>query len=81
MTWELRWHPFRGQWVLFTSHREARPWIGENVAPEEPPVPLDNALAPLGGRLHGSEPRLPGRLRVHERPAGVLAGRTRSRTR
>ncbi len=56
MTWELRWHPFRGQWVLFTSHRQARPWIGENVAPEDPSVPLDNALAPLGGRLHGSNP-------------------------
>ena len=25
MTWELRWHPFRGQWVLFTSHRDAAP--------------------------------------------------------
>ena len=48
VTWELRWHPFRGQWVLFTSHRDARPWIGEIVAPAEPPVPDDNALAPLG---------------------------------
>jgi UDPglucose--hexose-1-phosphate uridylyltransferase len=56
MTWELRWHPFRGQWVLFTSHRDARPWIGEVVAPVEPPVPDDNALAPLGNRLHGSNP-------------------------
>jgi UDPglucose--hexose-1-phosphate uridylyltransferase len=55
-TWELRWHPFRGQWVLFTSHRDARPWIGEVVAPAEPPVPDDNALAPLGTRLHGSNP-------------------------
>ncbi len=56
MTWELRWHPFRGQWVLFTSHRDARPWVGENVAPEEPPVPVDNALAPLGRRLHATNP-------------------------
>ena len=56
MTWEERWHPFRGQWVLFTSHRDARPWVGEIVAPEEPPVPTDNALAPLGTRLHGSNP-------------------------
>ena len=23
MTWELRWHPFRGEWVLFTAHRLA----------------------------------------------------------
>jgi UDPglucose--hexose-1-phosphate uridylyltransferase len=56
VTWELRWHPFRGEWVLFTSHREARPWIGEMVAPAEPPVPADNALAPLGTRLHGTNP-------------------------
>jgi UDPglucose--hexose-1-phosphate uridylyltransferase len=56
VTWELRWHPFRGQWVLFTSHRDARPWLGASVAPEEPPVPADNALAPLGRRLHGSNP-------------------------
>jgi UDPglucose--hexose-1-phosphate uridylyltransferase len=56
MTWELRWHPLRGQWVLFTSHRDARPWNGEIVAPVEPPVPADNALAPLGTRLHGTNP-------------------------
>ena len=79
VTWELRWHPFRGQWVLFTSHRDARPWIGEIVAPEEPPVPADNALAPLGRRLHGTQSRLPRRLRVHERPAGLLARRTGAR--
>ena len=24
MTWELRWHPFRAEWVLFTAHRGAR---------------------------------------------------------
>ena len=56
MTWELRWHPFRGQWVLFTSHRDARPWIGEIAAPGEAPVPDDNALAPRGRRVHGTNP-------------------------
>ena len=56
MTWELRWHPFRGQWVLFTSHRDARPWIGEIVAPDEPPVPEDNALAPGGRRIDATNP-------------------------
>ena len=54
MTWELRWHPFRGEWVLFTSHRDARPWIGERAAPEEPPY--EPALAPGGTRLHGTNP-------------------------
>jgi UDPglucose--hexose-1-phosphate uridylyltransferase len=56
MTWELRWHPFRGQWVLFTSHRDARPWIGEIAAPAEAPVPADNALAPRGRRLQDTNP-------------------------
>lgn len=56
MTWELRWHPFRGEWVLFTSHRGARPWIGETVADDEPAVPEDNALAPLGRRIATTNP-------------------------
>lgn len=55
-TWELRWHPFRGEWVLFTAHRGARPWIGERVDDAEPEVPADNALGPLGSRLHGTNP-------------------------
>lgn len=56
MTWELRWHPFRGEWVLFTAHRGARPWIGEVVAPDEPVAPDENALAPRGRRLHTTNP-------------------------
>jgi UDPglucose--hexose-1-phosphate uridylyltransferase len=56
VTWELRWHPFRGEWVLFTAHRGARPWIGETVADEEPSVPDDNALAPRGRRIHTTNP-------------------------
>ena len=56
MTWELRWHPFRAEWVLFTSHRGARPWIGETVADEEPTVPADNALGPLGRRIGTTNP-------------------------
>jgi UDPglucose--hexose-1-phosphate uridylyltransferase len=56
MTWELRWHPFRGQWVLFTSHRGARPWIGETAKPEEPAAAIDNALAPNGKRIATSNP-------------------------
>ena len=56
MTWELRWHPFRGEWVLFTSHREARPWIGDVAPPSEPPAPPDNALAPGGRRIASVNP-------------------------
>lgn len=56
MTWELRWHPFRGEWVLFTAHRGARPWIGEVVDDGEVPVPEGNALAPLGRRIDAVNP-------------------------
>jgi UDPglucose--hexose-1-phosphate uridylyltransferase len=54
--WELRWHPFRGEWVLFTSHRGQRPWIGETAAPIEPPAAADNALAPRGKRIAATNP-------------------------
>jgi hypothetical protein len=53
MTWVLRWHPFRGQEVLFTSHRDARPWIGEIVVPaenHEPIVSLSDNVNRLAGR-------------------------------
>jgi UDPglucose--hexose-1-phosphate uridylyltransferase len=56
VTWELRWHPFRGEWVLFTAHRGARPWIGETVADDEPAIPDENALAPLGRRIATTNP-------------------------
>ena len=48
--------PVPGRWVLFTAHRDARPWIGEIVAAEEPAVPADNALAPLGRRIDATNP-------------------------
>jgi UDPglucose--hexose-1-phosphate uridylyltransferase len=56
MTWELRWHPFRAEWVLYTAHRGARPWIGEVVETAEPVVPEENALAPLGHRIGTTNP-------------------------
>ena len=56
VTWEIRWHPFRGQWVLFTSHRDVRPWIGEHVSPDEPPIPEKNTLAPRGRRIATTNP-------------------------
>ncbi len=56
MTWELRWHPFRAEWVLFTSHRDARPWIGESGGPQDAPIPEQNALAPGGRRIASVNP-------------------------
>jgi len=60
VTWELRWHPFRAQWVLYTSHRGARPWIGASTPPEEPPARPDNALAPGGSRISATNPEYRG---------------------
>lgn len=51
MVWELRWHPFRAEWVLFAGHRSARPWTGDTAEQEEVEVPPDNALGPLGHRV------------------------------
>jgi UDPglucose--hexose-1-phosphate uridylyltransferase len=56
VTWELRWHPFRGRWVLFTSHRDARPWIGAAIVPDEATVPEANALGPRGRRVSSTNP-------------------------
>jgi UDPglucose--hexose-1-phosphate uridylyltransferase len=55
MTWELRWHPFRAEWVVFASDRGARPWIG-TVVDGEMPIPRDNALAPGGHRMNTTNP-------------------------
>jgi UDPglucose--hexose-1-phosphate uridylyltransferase len=32
MVWEERWHPLRREWVIVSSHRDQRPWLGERVA-------------------------------------------------
>jgi UDPglucose--hexose-1-phosphate uridylyltransferase len=42
--------------VLFTAHRDARPWIGEAVPRDSPSVPADNALAPGGRRVSTTNP-------------------------
>ena len=31
MVWEERWHPLRREWVIVSSHRNDRPWLGETV--------------------------------------------------
>ena len=31
MAWEERWHPLRREWVVISSHRDRRPWLGETV--------------------------------------------------
>ena len=54
--WEQRWHPFRGEWVLFTSHRGGRPWVGarEEVSQKSlPPYDSNCTLCPGNDRVSG----------------------------
>jgi UDPglucose--hexose-1-phosphate uridylyltransferase len=57
--WEQRWHPLREEWVLFTSHRGGRPWIGDTHPPGEvSPASYDPtcALCPGNRRIKGANP-------------------------
>lgn len=57
--WEQRWHPLREEWVLYTSHRGGRPWIGDtHVALEQSPPTYDStcALCPGNARVKGRNP-------------------------
>lgn len=61
--WQQRWHPLREEWVLFTSHRGGRPWVGEKKRVEEHAAPSHDptcALCPGNARLHGSNPNYEG---------------------
>ncbi|MEP6493285.1 MAG: galactose-1-phosphate uridylyltransferase [bacterium] len=39
MVWEERWHPLRQEWVIVSSHRDKRPWLGETVSDARPSIP------------------------------------------
>jgi len=56
MTWEERWHPLRGEWVIVAAHRQDRPWSGDTVQTEQPElseyVP-DCYLCPGNSRVSG----------------------------
>ena len=61
--WEQRWHPLREEWVLFTSHRAGRPWVGETKPPErDTPPSYDPScyLCPGNERIHGRNPNYEG---------------------
>src|SRR5471032_2653134 len=63
LVWEQRWHPLREEWVLFTSHRGGRPWLGEMARPSQDIVsPYDPtcALCPGNKRLQGENPKYTG---------------------
>jgi UDPglucose--hexose-1-phosphate uridylyltransferase len=56
MTLEERWHPLRREWVVISSHRSNRPWLGELVdesARSLPPHVADCYLCPGNTRVSG----------------------------
>lgn len=61
--WEQRWHPLREEWVLYSSHRGGRPWIGDTHAPPADTAPSYDpscALCPGNKRLTGENPNYTG---------------------
>ncbi|MFM1851435.1 MAG: Galactose-phosphate uridylyltransferase [Verrucomicrobiota bacterium] len=61
--WEQRWHPLREEWVLYTSHRGGRPWIGDTHRHAESTPPAYDptcALCPGNKRVKGSNPAYTG---------------------
>jgi UDPglucose--hexose-1-phosphate uridylyltransferase len=56
MVWEQRWHPLRREWVIISSHRNERPWQGEQVVAAVRALPAyvpDCYLCPGNARSSG----------------------------
>jgi UDPglucose--hexose-1-phosphate uridylyltransferase len=54
--WEKRWHPLREEWVVYSAHRNSRPWQGAGlIKPKESPEYDPSCyLCPGNKRVHGS---------------------------
>ncbi|MBN8576861.1 MAG: galactose-1-phosphate uridylyltransferase [Cytophagales bacterium] len=54
--WEKRWHPLREEWVVYSAHRNNRPWQGAGKATPKPAPDFDANcyLCPGNKRVHGS---------------------------
>lgn len=56
MVWEERWHPLRREWVVVSSHRDNRPWLGETLRDARPALPQFDPgcyLCPGNTRISG----------------------------
>ena len=54
--WEKRWHPLREEWVVYSAHRNSRPWQGAGLIKPNESHPYDPFcyLCPGNARIHGS---------------------------
>ncbi len=53
--WEKRWHPLREEWVVYSAHRNKRPWQGAGLIQPKKSHPYDPScyLCPGNVRVHG----------------------------
>ena len=53
--WEQRWHPLWREWVIYSAHRNQRPWSGASVPPSSsaPAYDPECYLCPGNARIHG----------------------------
>ena len=54
--WEKRWHPLREEWVVYSAHRNARPWQGAATIVEKSSAGYDPGcyLCPGNKRIGGN---------------------------
>lgn len=53
--WEKRWHPLREEWVVYSAHRNSRPWQGSALIKPKASIEYDSTcyLCPGNARIHG----------------------------
>lgn len=54
--WEKRWHPLREEWIVYSAHRNNRPWQGAEKIQDSDRPDYDPTcyLCPGNKRIHGS---------------------------
>jgi len=53
--WEKRWHPLREEWIVYSAHRNSRPWQGAGLMKptDAPPYDPQCYLCPGNKRVNG----------------------------
>ena len=53
--WEKRWHPLREEWIVYSAHRNARPWQGADIIKSKESSDYDPTCYLCPGNLRISE--------------------------
>jgi UDPglucose--hexose-1-phosphate uridylyltransferase len=55
--WEKRWHPLREEWVVYSAHRNTRPWQGADALQKKESPAFDSTcyLCPGNKRVSGQQ--------------------------